>query len=351
MGSENSIGYLESEALIAVMRDQDVRDMQRPALSLFQRRAHRGAKLTVRRFNRRPGQLRHTTIGGDSVPVREGAWSEAYYEPSFLKVHKDLNAEDVALFTDADTSQPRSEVMEDANARIADLATYLREDNAEERNRMCLGALRDALTYRPKGQSSDVSVSYSLNALTAPSTAWNTAGALIPSDMMGWIKDYRDNNTKGLPPTHVFYNPDLYNTAFQGNTEWAAYKQANPGLAQGFLGIAGGTREADNLGVLDPLWGLTWVPITGSYVDLADVTQDRWPVSKLSFARIEDNGQSMFEWGMLRDPFHNPQADYNVELLTPQHGRAVKVARATLFDNGLPVIKDPQMVQHVTVYP
>lgn len=350
MSTENAIGYLKSEALIAVMRDEDIRDQERPLLRLFNRRSHRGERIAVRRRTRRPGQLHHTTIGGQSVPVRSGAWTEDFYSPSYIKVHSDLTAADVALFVDADSAQPNDIVREDANARIRELATDLREDDAEERFRMCLGVMTDELAFRQAGQAADTSVDMSLNELTSHTANWDNSAATIVSDILGMIKEYRDNNDKGLPPTHVLYNPDMFQDTILGNTEWNTYKKQDESLARGYLGIPGGMRDADNLGVLVPLFGLNWVPITGKYVNIAGTTVDRFSKYKLAFFRLDDGSMPLFEWGMLRDPFHNPMADYNVELLMPQKGHPVKTARATLFDNGLPIIKNPQLVQWATIY-
>lgn len=349
MGSENSIGYLEGEAIIAVIRDEDERDKERPLLRRFTRRNHGAEQITVRRRFRRPGQVRHTSLGGQSTPIRRGEWTEDHYEPSYLKMHADLTTADVALFVDADKAEVGSQVTQDANERIRELGTDIREDNAEERHRMCLGAMRDALDYIPMGHASPISVDYQLNQIATPSTIWTNSAATIPEDMGTFQKAYRDANNRAKKFNTIIYNPDIWQSCFIGNTQWNAYRQASPRLAEGFLGIGSGQMSGDKLGLIDPLWGYRWLAIEGKYVDYQGNVVDRWPVNTLGLCRMDD-GDDLYEWGMLTDPWQNPTADYNVELLTPTHGQAVKVARATLFDNGLPVLKDPSLVQYVEVF-
>lgn len=352
MAAEFSIPYLEAEALIAAMMRVDERDTQHPVLRFFPRQVHPGAKVKVREWTRKPGQVPHTSWGGKAQPVRRGTLKEREYSPAVIKLFDVLTREDLILFAAAARAAGANDVgpyaqaeIAAANARIEEIAAVLRSDDTEERHRLCCEALLGTVNYRLDEQS--FSVSYGLTSISTPSTQWNNVSATIVADMFAAIETFRENNARGASPRQVFYNPKMYADYFVKNTEWATYKKQNPELAQGFLRIPGGRTETDMLGrFTDPLFGLEWIPVEGTYVDYAGASQNRWNPKKLVLANMDE---AMCEWGQTMDPLQTPNADYNVEIGQPREGEDVKAHRVVLFDNGLPVIKYPDMIQPFAV--
>lgn len=352
MAGEFSIPYLEAEALIAAMMRVDERDTQHPVLRFFPRAVHPGGKVKVRQMSRKPGQVPHTSWGGKAQPVRRGTLTERLYEPSVIKLFETLTREDQILFAQAaqaaganDVGPYAQSVIAAANARIEELAAVLRADDTEERHRLCCEALQGTVNYRL--DETDFSVSYGLTAISTPSTQWNNVAATIVSDMFAAIESFRDNNARGASPRQAFYNPKMYADYFVKNTEWATYKKQNPELAQGFLRIPGGRTETDMLGrFTDPLFGLEWIPVEGTYLDADGSSQNRWDPKKIVLANMEE---AMCEWGQTMDPLQTPNADFNIEIGAPKEGDDVKTHKVVLFDNGLPVIKYPDMVQPFAV--
>ncbi len=365
MADTTSVPFFQTEAVIAVMRILDERDSMRPLLRLFNRAAHEGEKIKVRKHSRRPGQVRHSAIGSRAMPVRRGTVTEIDFEPTTIKLFDFLTEADIALFSRAqdalDSAAPLPSAtasLARARARLIEIATALRDDNAEERHRLCAGAMGGSIAYRMGDDTTDTTVSYSLTSLTAPSTDWDNAAATIVSDVTAWYEEFQDNNSLGLPPTHVFYNPLMYRLYFLANTEWQTWKKQNEERAAGFLGLAGGRREQDYLGVIrEPVLGLRWVPIQGTYQNLSDSATTRWATDQLVFTRIDDQqaqaafdtggSNGIFEWGMNLRPLSNPNADIHVEIKEPVTGDDVKSWKVTSFDNGLPVIMEPELVQPV----
>lgn len=352
MAGPFSIPYLEAEALIAAMIRVDERDTQHPVLRFFPRRARAGGKIKVRRMRRKPGQVEHTSWGGRAVPVRRGTVEETEYSPSVIKLFEVLSREDIILFVEAARAAGSNDVgpfaqsmISEANRRIEELAQNLRMDDREELHRLCCEALTGTVGYRLDGI--DYTVSYGLTSIATPSTQWNSAAAKIVQNLMDAIETFRENNDRGLSPRQAFYNPKMYADYFIPNTEWQTYKKQNPELAQGFLRIPGGRTEADTLGrVTDPLFGLEWIPVEGTYVDADGASAARWDVKKLVLADMDN---AMCEWGQVLDPVQTPNADYNLEIGNPQEGDDVKAHKIVLFDNGLPVIGDPQLIQPFAV--
>lgn len=365
MADTHSIPYFAKEALIAVMKRMDERDMMRPLLRLFPRQPHEGDLIKVRKHKRRPGQVRHTSIGGKAMPVRRGTLDEIEYRPSNIKLWDFITEADLELFARAEEAQSLSEAtpsgraaLARANQRIVEIAQNLRDDNAEERHRLMCGALQGSVTYRMGDDQSDTTVSYGLTSLSAPGTDWSDAGANIIDDILGWYEEFRDNNSLGLAPTHVFYDPKAYLAYMQNNTEFQTWKKQNEEQARGFLGM-GGFREADWLGRINTLMGLRWVPIEGTYQNLSDSATDRWATDKLVFAHFDETaardafemggGNGFYEWGMNLRALSQPTADVHIETKMPQQGDDVKVIKVTSFDNGLPVLLEPELVQPVDV--
>ena len=366
MADAHSIPYFEKEALVAVMRRMDARDNLRPLLRLFPRQAHEGDLIKVRKHKRRPGQVRHTSIGGRAMPVRRGSLDEIEYRGTNLKLWDYITEPDFELFAraeDAITSDrptpSGAAALARANRRIEEIAQNLRDDNAEERHRLMCGALQGSISYYVGGDTTPRTESYGLTSLTAPGTDWSAVGATIVSDIMGWYEEFQGNNTLGLAPNVVFYNPLATRIYLQKNTEFQTWKKQNEGQVLGFFGLAGGNREFDFLGHIKELMGLRWIPIEGTYQNLSDTATTRWATDKLVFAHVSmeaaadafemGGGNGFYEWGMNLRALSNPTADVHIEVKMPEVGDDVKVAKVTSFDNGLPVLLEPELVQPVDV--
>jgi len=352
-----SLPYLEAEALIAAMEVLNEQDTNRPMLGVFPRVGRPANLIKIRRMLRRASQVRHTSIGGRAMPVERGVLKEDYYEPCMLKVESHLTAEDLTLFAAADTALRANDVgplaksvIASADALTMEIAGVLVDNLNEERHRMMCEALLGTINYRI-GEGPNLTVDYGLTALGAPVTPWDNVGATIVADLTRFISEFRAANDKGISPNTVFYGEDLYADYFLGNTEWKEFKKANPEYAIGFLRVAGGRQEADVNGTFtDRVFGLTWIKVEGTYLNLDKTPTKRWPSNKLVFANLGPRG-AVPQWSMRVDQLQNPRPDVNVEIKAPVYGDDVKVFQIRAFDNGLPTFMDPQLIMPVEIDP
>lgn len=346
--NEIAIPYLEKEAIIAVINRENQYNKKRPISQLFARMGHDAEKVEVRIRTRLSGSVKHTTMDGEGVPVRSGTFITRQYSPAWMKVFATLNSKEIALFRKADEAKQSRDTSPQgiafqalANELILDLGKALEADLGTERERLCVGALTGTVSGVLTDGNTE-SINYNLTALTAPSTKWDNAAATIVTNLYGAIDEYKTNNPRGLAPNVAFYHPSLYKNAFVGNTEWVAFKKANPDLAAGFLRLAGARTEATAEGYFtDPLFGLQWVPIDGTYKDASGTTQNYWSYKDITLARTEEAG---LEWGMTFGHEYNPSPAINVAVEGPDRPD-VQTWKVHAFDNGLPVVKEPEMLQ------
>lgn len=356
MPAEFALPYLEAEALIVVMTRNSALDQAHPLFAMFGRKGQRSAKVKLRYMERKANALRHTSFGGRAVPINRGKIKETLAEPAVLKVFDELSFDDVALFTDAARFQAANEqsalaqaTIAEANDRIVQIANDMSTDLEEERHRLMVGACLGEVTYYVYDSSTPRSVSWGLTSITPPSTAWDNVAATIVEDMYKFLSAFRANNQRGLSANAVMYSPKIWEGYFIKNTQWQTYTKLNPDLVKGFMGVQGGQSPFSTLGYVDSLFGLTWIPMEGTYMDVDGVTvRDRWPRNKLVFARLGPDGARP-RWQMVLHPLHNPNAEINVEISEPKKGDDVKTYKIVGFENGLPLWEDPQMVQPVEV--
>jgi hypothetical protein len=353
MGNELAIPYLEKEAIIAAVRRSSQYNALPRVSPLFRRVGHMAEKLTVRIRTRSASQVRHTTMDGEAVPVREGTLIERDYEPTWLKVFTSFGVKELTNYARAaeakQMASPGPEGMgfiQKANEHIREMGQDLSLDLDAERERLCVDAVQSGTVTATLANGGTQTINYGLQALTAPSTKWDDAGAKIVTNMYAAIDEFKNNNPRGIAPNIVFYNPKLYKEAFVGNTEWKDFKKASPDLAAGFLRLARGTTgvatEANMEGYFtDPLFDLTWVPVDGTYKDLSGVAQSYWNYKNLTLARLDLAG---FEWGQTIGHPYNPVAGVNVELQGPSRPD-VQSWSVFAMDNGLPIIKEPELIQ------
>lgn len=348
MGNELAIPYLEREAILAGIRRTSQYNALPRISPLFTRRGYDTEKIGVRIRTRTAQQLRHTTMDGEGTPVREGSMILREYSPSWMKPFAELSSKEIALFARANEAKQSGGMngigfVQRANELIRDLSQDLAIDLDAERERLCVAAIQTGTVTATLQNGGTEQLAYGLTALTAPSTKWDNASATIVTNMYGAIDEFKSNNPRGVAPRFAVYNPKLYKNAFVGNTEWKEFKKASPELAAGFLRLARGTAEANMEGYFtDPLFGLTWIPVDGTYKDLDGVVQDYWNYKNITL--MTDAQLAGFEWAMTYGHTYNPQADVNVEIEGPQR-RDVQTWKVFAFDNGLPVMKEPEMVQ------
>jgi len=350
MGNELAIPYLEKEAIIAVIEHESRFNASRAVSRFFSRMGHGAEKVEVRVRSRTSSAVRHTTMDGEGVPIQAGDMLIREFSPAWLKVFRNLSSRELAFFARASEASKRAEMGQmgvdfqaRANDLIREIGSDLEADLGTERERLCSLALETGQITATLANGEAQAIDYGLHAITVPSTKWNDAAAKIIGDLYKAIDEYKTNNPRGEIPTHAFYHPKLYSEAFVGNTEWIAWKKANNDLAAGFLRLARGARiEADVEGYFtDPMFGLTWVPIDGTYKNVAGVTGPFWDYKNITLARIDRMGP---EWGMTFGHTYNPTAAVNVALEGPSRPD-VQTWKVHAFDNGLPVLKEPRFVQ------
>lgn len=355
MPGEFALPYFEVEMVIAAIMRRDVRDMAHVLFNLFPRVGQRTPKIKIRYMTRSPAQVRHTTWGGRAVPVERGKIQERFAEPAVLKVFDLITMEDVTLFAAAADALANNQIdgvggaaIEEANDRIRQMSADLGDDIAEERHRLMVGACLGEVELIVYDGTEAITVDYGLTAITPPSTAWSDANATIVQDMEAAIQAFRNNNPRGLSPTHVLYNPGIYSSYFVGNDQWQEYVKLIPQMAQGFMRVPGGRNPFEIVGdVSENLFGLQWVKVEGTYQKRDAATNSltptaRWPVNRLTLLNAPMLGA---QWRMVVHPWMNPEANVNVEVKEPVKGDDVKNARVVVFENGLPYFGDMTMIQ------
>lgn len=339
---------------------QDRRDVQHPMLRLFQRVQFEGDEVKIRRFREKAQRVPHTTFNGRAMPVPRETMEEATVKPSVIKLFDDLDARELIAFADyeqyqslGDTSRRQQNRLVTIDRAIARVARRFQLNSTEERHVLCCGAFLGGYTYKLADKT--ITVDLNLTDLEIPDTAWDNPAATIFSDIGDHITGFTENNGRGIGPTHVFYNPKNFRSYWLKNTQWLASMNANPALAVWFTGQRNSTTAAvsfmDMEGrITDPVFGLTWVPVEGKYKDYDGTLKERWPVNKLAYARLGEDGCRP-QWLMAYDPLQNPSPNYRIEVGYPRDGEDVKAVKSVYFDNGVPAFEFPEMVCVVTVVP
>jgi hypothetical protein len=330
MADELAIHYLKRSALIAAIKNESQFNRSRPISKMFTRQGHGADFVEVRVGTRYSDQVRHTTMDGEGVPIKSGTFKVRHYLPAWMKVFAELTQKDATLFAKAEeVAQSKDSggqaVIDRANERIRELGADLDANLGTERERLCVDALKGTLTATLQDGTAQ-SVSYGLTALTAPSTKWNDAAAVIQQDFYGAIDEFKANNPLGLPPTDIAYHPKLWKESLAKNTEWKEFRKSSPALAEGFLRLMGGKIEANVEGYFtDPLFGLRWHAIDGTYRNLSDSITNYWDYKDLTLFRADE---AMFEWGMTYGHEYNPRPDVNIALRGAESPGCARVARA-----------------------
>ena len=220
---------------------------------------------------------------------------------------------------------------------------------------MCCGAFLGGYQYRLGSSPNPVTVDLNLTELTAPVIPWDDEDALITSDIGDQYTEFDENNGRGLGPTHVFYNPKMMRSWWLKNKQWLEAMAVNQSLALWFTGQRNAaTVVVDFIDlegrITDPLFGLTWVPVEGTYKDYDGTLKDRWPTNMLSYVRLGEDGCRP-AWYMAFDRLQNPEPTFRIEVKMPMEGDDVKNVQSVFFDNGIPGFEFPEMVCIVEVVP
>ena len=238
----------------------------------------------------------------------------------------------------------------DLDARADFIARNLLEDANAQRRMLCRDALRDGVSFRMAGMSADQVTSFALNTLTNPGTAWSdTTNADPVSDVMGWISEFADNNDYGFPPDTGFISEDLYRTYIWPNANVNAYVDDGSALASAHIGALGPMLSLGDVMGEMPRWlGIRWIVFHGTYNDLTDTAQDKWPLDQITFAKLQGGGQSVeAEWQMPHDPLYTQNTGNWRFELEELDAHGVKGFKGHFYDNGCPMFIEPQLIQRV----
>lgn len=368
------IPEFEAEAFIAKYELLNEQDQSLSILNLFPREQHVGDKVRIARFFEKVQRVPHTSFGGRSMPVPRGTGDEIEYTPSSIKLDDKVTSEELRKLLDsmavldpavagAGVAEARTRALMNTVENVRNrIAASLRSADNTERKVLCAGALQGAYTYQVADQPNPVTVDLQLTDIDAPTTGWDDEDATIIEDISVAYSAFKAGNATGVEPTHVFYSPKKIRGALLKNNELQTFIKAHPELAAWFIGLRAGTSQdwLDMDGRIRDLFGLTWVPVEGTYLDLDGQVQDLWHPDFLTLARInpadtDDSGAlpdgCAPRWFMSWDPLQNPEANINIEVAWPEEGSAVKSIFVILFDNGLPGFKRPDLVMPWRVIP
>ncbi len=341
-----NISVLEREALIAAQKVINAQSQRFPLFDFFPREQYAGEKLKIRIKIVNSEVGRFTTADGPAHLVRPGTMTTIEVEPLYHRPMKRWSSSDLSLFTAFDevqeTAGPDAEAIESKVSRkmtedLDDVSLGARETIHD----MLAGALLGSNTYDVDG--TDVTVSYGHPTLTNPGTAWTNAAATIVSDIYGWIDEFTQQSD-GVPPDTVFYNPRTWALYFVQNTEFRGFITASPTLAEAF-GVRGAPNamQADNEGTFpDPIFGLHWVPIAGPHIK-AGASAARFSDSTLVFAALQADAKRVLEHSMSKD-LYNPDADFNWETFEDDEPKGIF---SRYSDNGAANVLVPGRVQIV----
>jgi len=351
MSQPASIPWLEATTIEAAMELQDERDASRTITDLFVTEQFIGERLSIPHIIHSPQRVRHTTEGGRAMPVTREEIVLHEYKPSWIKLVDDITSDDKTKFYDAlapaVAGMERLVTMRMATAdRITQsIASRFRKNLQIEKRALCAGALHGSYVYRLGDEGTDKTVDLQLENLdSVVGTDWDDASATIVTDISDAIIGFKDLNESGEPPTHVFYNPKNLRGWLLANTQFQTMIGNSARLSEWFVGLGNRGDWMDMEGrILDPLWGLTWVAVEGTQLDISGNSEDVFPDNVLTFARLGPDGAQP-TWFMKFDAEQTPGPEPKIEIKAPSEGDEVKNHKVVLFFNGLPGFKRPDLV-------
>lgn len=344
-----AIPLLAKEALIAAQEVINAQSQRFPLFDFFAREQYEGEKLEIRIKVVDSEVGRYTTADGPAHLVKPGTLTTVKVEPLYHRPMTKWTSGDLSLFADWDKVRKMAgPAMETLQAQVSRKMTETLDDVSlgarETMHDMLAGALLGANSYDVDGLT--VTIDYGHPELTDPGTAWTDSGATIVEDIYAAIDEFIQQSD-GVAPDTVFYNPRAWSRYFVPNEEFRTFIVASPDLARAF-GVRGPDAEiADVEGILvDPMFHLQWVPIQGPHIK-AGASEQRWPVDQLVFASLRADAKRVLEHAMTRDVY-NPMPSFMWETFEQDEPKGTY---SRYSDNGAAVVLVPGRVQILDVEP
>lgn len=346
-----SIPYLRKEVLQGAYTILDEQSSMYPLFSLFPREQYVGEKLEIKVKTLTPTVGEFVAPDGAANMVRPGTLKSIFVDPVYKRDMDQLKNSDFALFAAWDEVVQRGAMADNSTLqgrvqrRVAELISDLTVDMRETFHDMFAQTLQGSFAYIVDGI--ETTVSFGLNDLSAAagSPDWsNAADKLI--EQFALMLDAFIDNSNGRAATHVVYNPKAWAEYFVTNTQFQNFVQAVPGLAQAFAGkpVQGMEFVNPDGSFVDPMWGLTWIPVRGPHVDRNGNSVQRWDKKKLTLISM-DGPESVLEHAMVQDQY-NPEAALDFDVFDQDEPKGTFVRAA---DNGAAAILIPERVQTCTI--
>ena len=335
------IPLLEDEVLTGLVQQFPIDSAELPLLrpDLVHREIpYSGDKITWDLVVGDRGLASIVTMDGDSKPVAREAVRQGTAEPFFIQEHHPLRERELSLLrapgADGKPGTPGNPESEQAVTRV--MAQMVGRMRKRQHWAWAKVLSTGALSYSKDGVT--FSLSYGLTgSLTAVGTAWTDAAAKTVKDIKTWLTEFAEN--AGYPATHIFFNPKIEHDYLLGNTQWLDLVKSSPAFASGVL--LGQTEPFRISGI-----NVTWVPVVGQYVDDSGSLVDWWDKTKLAFAA--PTRRDVFEWACAKTS-RNGYTGRPVGWSAMAEGDHKGNVTCYHAHNGLPVIRDPNAVQIVSL--
>jgi len=276
-------------------------------------------------------------------------------EPVQLRNARPLSNKEIAFFRAQGELRQVSGLTSTQEAKrarnIQDLMRRVLLPPEERAHVMKAEALCGAVTLRIGGV--EQTFSYGLNSVNDDADVgvldWSDPGATIVQDLYR-IQDAFEEAGNVRPDVAVF-DKRMFGKYFVQNTEFVSFVKENPGLAKSFMGFH--AADGDLAAMKAPsqpfqMFDMTWIPISGTYVDTQGTTKRRWDVKKLSLLALNaGDGQRVLEWATNRDEY-NSEGTPSTRDWSETDPISHKVEYSL---NGVPMIYIRERAQTVTIEP
>jgi hypothetical protein len=322
-----------------------------PLDAIFPTQVHEGSAIEVDVKVHTPYAADPTDRGEPTPYADPHDFRTVRAEPVQLRNGRRLSNKEISFFRRYGQLRQTSGVTETQEARrsrhITDITREVMLPPEERKHVMQAEALQGSVTLNIGGVSQ--AFSYGLNDLTVAvgSPDWSLAAADIVQDVYKIKGEFEDAGN--VPPDTVIFNQRMFESYFIGNTEFTDYVKASPRLSEAFAGFAGSdgrltAMEAPRTPFT--LFGLTWIPITGNYVDTAGNTTARWPLTRLGLIALNaGDGQRVLEWANTMDEYQpRGTPEFRTWSTTDPIGHMVEYT-----EGGVPMIYIRERVQFLDI--
>lgn len=304
----------------------------------------------------------HSTFAADPVDRGEpspyaapNAFRTIRAEPIQLRNARPLSNKEISFFRNlgelGQVSGLSGSQQEKRARKIMDLVRRVMLPVEERKHVMMAEALQGAVTIRIGGV--DQTFSYGLNSVnTDPAIGvldWTDPAATIVQDLYR-IQDAFEEAGNVRPDVAVF-DKRMFARFFVQNTEFTDYVKENPALSKSFIGFH--DADGDLAALKAPsqpfeMFDMTWIPVTGTYIDTQGVTRRRWDVTTISLLAMNaGDGQRVLEWGTNQDEY-NPEGSPRMRDWSEMNPISHQVEYSL---NGVPIIFIRERAQTVTIEP